>query len=53
MNTIIAYQPSNCCFLFKEKPDYQGVWRGMIDDVFQAYQTTRPIVAKWTIRLKQ
>lgn len=52
MNTIIAYQPNNCCFLFKQKPDSEGIWRGMIDEHFQAYQTHRPIVSKWIIKLK-
>ena len=50
--SIIAYQPGFCCFVFKELPDYQGVWRGMISKDFNAFQTMRHPVAQWVIRLK-
>lgn len=49
---IVGYQPNNCCFLFRQLPDDQGVWRGMISKDFDAFQTMRMPVAKWTIRLK-
>ena len=49
---IVAYQPNNSCFLFRELPDSDGIWRGMLSKDFDAFQTMRRPCSKWIIKPK-
>lgn len=58
MNTIIAYQPNNTCFLFKKWKPYpiksaSAIYYSNPLDGPDALYSNRGIVAKWIIRLKQ